>query len=182
MYMSARMTCGMKNLIGLLPDREKRRVHILGVHDVIADIMRGFNATMTDMFRRPGKLKAACDVLVDEVCHLALALADRLGQFPLVLAFGCAPPHAAVLGPQVGHDQVHARALDELLGLFRVGQVGVALVDLDVFLDAAEGAELGLDADVLGRAGRTGLARGGDALRTSRENTNCAIDSLCLWH
>jgi uncharacterized protein (DUF362 family)/ferredoxin-like protein FixX len=37
-HVSAKMTCGMKNLIGLLPDSEKRRVHICGVHKSIADI------------------------------------------------------------------------------------------------------------------------------------------------
>jgi uncharacterized protein (DUF362 family)/ferredoxin len=46
-HVSARMTCGMKNLIGLLPDREKRRVHILGVHDVIADISKVIRPVFT---------------------------------------------------------------------------------------------------------------------------------------
>jgi uncharacterized protein (DUF362 family)/NAD-dependent dihydropyrimidine dehydrogenase PreA subunit len=37
-HVTARMTCGMKNLIGLLPDEEKRRCHIMGVHASVADI------------------------------------------------------------------------------------------------------------------------------------------------
>jgi uncharacterized protein (DUF362 family)/ferredoxin len=46
-HVSARMTCAMKNLIGLLPDREKRRVHILGVQDVVADIARVIQPVFT---------------------------------------------------------------------------------------------------------------------------------------
>jgi len=46
-HVSAKMTCGMKNLIGLLPDSEKRKVHIKGVHDSIADIFEVFRPVLT---------------------------------------------------------------------------------------------------------------------------------------
>ena len=46
-HVSAGMTCGMKNLIGLLPDPEKRRVHIRGIHSCIADIGRVFQPILT---------------------------------------------------------------------------------------------------------------------------------------
>ena len=46
-HVSAKMTCGMKNLIGLLPDPEKRRVHIRGIHSSIADICRVFQPVLT---------------------------------------------------------------------------------------------------------------------------------------
>lgn len=46
-HVSAKMTCGMKNLIGLLPDSEKRRVHIRGVHTSIADICKVFRPVLT---------------------------------------------------------------------------------------------------------------------------------------
>lgn len=46
-HVSAKMTCGMKNLIGLLPDSEKRRVHIWGVHAPIADICRVLRPVLT---------------------------------------------------------------------------------------------------------------------------------------
>ncbi|MDR3569894.1 MAG: uroporphyrinogen decarboxylase family protein [Syntrophobacteraceae bacterium] len=63
----------------------------LAPYDVLADSMRGFTATMTDMFRRPEKLTAACDVLVDEVCHLALATADPFKRWPIFV-----PTHKAM--------------------------------------------------------------------------------------
>ena len=51
--------------------------------DVIADVLRGLNATMMDMFRNPEKLKAACDVLVDEMVNFALATADPFKRYPI---------------------------------------------------------------------------------------------------
>ncbi len=49
-----------------------------------------------------------------------------------------------------GHGQrVAAAALDELDGLVRIGQAGVVGVDRDVFFDAAQHAQLGLDRDAL---------------------------------
>ncbi len=46
-HVSAKMTCGMKNLIGLLPNSQKRRVHIRGVHASIADICRVIHPILT---------------------------------------------------------------------------------------------------------------------------------------
>ena len=51
--------------------------------DVIADVMRGLNGTMMDMFRQPEILTAACDVLVDEMVNFALATADPLKRYPI---------------------------------------------------------------------------------------------------
>ncbi len=55
----------------------------LAPYDVIADIMRAFNATMMDMFRRPAKLKAACDALVDDLCYFSLSIADPFKRYPI---------------------------------------------------------------------------------------------------
>ena len=46
-HVSAKMTCGMKNLIGLLPDSEKRRVHVRGVHESIVDLGKVFQPVLT---------------------------------------------------------------------------------------------------------------------------------------
>ena len=46
-HVSAQMTCGMKNLIGLLPNSQKSRVHIWGVHPSIADINTVFHPVLT---------------------------------------------------------------------------------------------------------------------------------------
>ncbi len=56
----------------------------------------------------------------------------------------------AVAGADGGGEGVAAGPLDEFDGLLGIGEAGVAFVDLDVLLDAAELAELGLDADALG--------------------------------
>ena len=74
----------------------------LAPYDVLADNMRGFTATMTDMYRRPEKLKAACDVLVDEVCHLALALADPFKRWPIFV-----PTHKAMFLSPAQFDQFY---------------------------------------------------------------------------
>lgn len=46
-HVSAKMTCGIKNLIGLLPDSEKRKVHIYDIHECIADIYKVFQPILT---------------------------------------------------------------------------------------------------------------------------------------
>ncbi|MFC2141399.1 DUF362 domain-containing protein, partial [Acidobacteriota bacterium] len=46
-HVSAGMTCGIKNLIGLLSDRDKRRVHMRGIHSPIADLARAFRPILT---------------------------------------------------------------------------------------------------------------------------------------
>ncbi|MGC8495510.1 MAG: uroporphyrinogen decarboxylase family protein [Syntrophobacteraceae bacterium] len=63
----------------------------LAPFDVLADAMRGLNGILMDMYRRPDKLKAACDVLVDEVCHLALSTADPFKRYPIFV-----PTHKAM--------------------------------------------------------------------------------------
>jgi hypothetical protein len=51
--------------------------------DIIADVMRGFNGMMVDMYRRPDKIIEACDVLVHEISHFALATADPFKRYPI---------------------------------------------------------------------------------------------------
>jgi uncharacterized protein (DUF362 family)/NAD-dependent dihydropyrimidine dehydrogenase PreA subunit len=46
-HVSAKITCGMKNLIGVLPDSEKRKVHIWDVHESIADIYKVIQPVLT---------------------------------------------------------------------------------------------------------------------------------------
>jgi uncharacterized protein (DUF362 family)/Pyruvate/2-oxoacid:ferredoxin oxidoreductase delta subunit len=46
-HVSAALTCSLKNLIGLLPAAEKRRVHTRGIHASIADLHRVFHPAMT---------------------------------------------------------------------------------------------------------------------------------------
>ena len=46
-HVLAKMTCGMKNLIGLLPDSEKIRAHVFGLHASIADISKVFRPVLT---------------------------------------------------------------------------------------------------------------------------------------
>jgi len=53
----------------------------------------------------------------------------------------------AVRGADGGGEAVAAGLLHKSLGLGRISQAGVAFLDLDVLLDAAEHAELGLDGD-----------------------------------
>jgi uroporphyrinogen-III decarboxylase len=51
--------------------------------DVIADCMRGLTGAMMDMFRQPGKVKAACDAVADDMVNFALATADPLRRYPI---------------------------------------------------------------------------------------------------
>ena len=83
-HVSAKMTCGMKNLIGLLPDSEKRRVHVRGIHPSIADInkviqpvfsvvdattcMEGDGPTYGDAVELNLILSGRDTVAVDKVC------------------------------------------------------------------------------------------------------------------
>ena len=55
-------------------------------------------------------------------------------------------------GADGGRERIAAGLLDEFDRFVRIGQAGVAFIDLDVFLDAAELAELRFDADALWRA------------------------------
>lgn len=68
----------------------------LAPFDVVADIMRGLTGSMMDMYRRPDDLKAACDVLVPEMVHLALNTADPFRRYPIFV-----PTHKAMfLSPE----------------------------------------------------------------------------------
>src|SRR5437879_4058848 len=57
---------------------------------------------------------------------------------------------SAVAGANGAGERIAAGFLYELLRCNRVGEAGVAILDLDVLLDAAEHAELSLDRDALG--------------------------------
>ena len=46
-HVRAQMTCAIKNLIGLLPDEEKRRIHVQGVHRTVADLPKVFQPILT---------------------------------------------------------------------------------------------------------------------------------------
>ncbi|MBI5248792.1 MAG: uroporphyrinogen decarboxylase [Desulfomonile tiedjei] len=63
----------------------------LAPFDALADAMRGMTATFLDMFRQPDKVLAACDVLVQEMAHMALSVADPLKRYPIFV-----PLHKAI--------------------------------------------------------------------------------------
>ncbi len=68
----------------------------LAPFDVLADGMRGLTGTLMDCYRQPDKVVAACDVLVNEMANLALAMADPLRRWPIFV-----PTHkACFLSPQ----------------------------------------------------------------------------------
>lgn len=55
----------------------------LAPFDALADALRGMTGAFMDMFRTPDKVIAACDVLVQEMAHMALAVADPLKRYPV---------------------------------------------------------------------------------------------------
>jgi methoxylated aromatic compound---corrinoid protein Co-methyltransferase len=63
----------------------------LAPFDALADAMRGMTGAFVDMFRQPDKVLAACDVLVQEMAHMALSLADPLKRYPIFV-----PTHKAI--------------------------------------------------------------------------------------
>ena len=63
----------------------------LAPFDALADAMRGMTGAFMDMFRQPDKVLAACDVLVQEMAHTALTLADPLKRYPIFV-----PTHKAI--------------------------------------------------------------------------------------
>ncbi|KPJ74823.1 MAG: uroporphyrinogen decarboxylase [Deltaproteobacteria bacterium SG8_13] len=68
----------------------------LAPFDVIADAMRGLTGIMTDLYRCPEKLKAACEVVVHEIANFALATADPFRRYPIFV-----PTHKAMfLSPE----------------------------------------------------------------------------------
>ena len=82
--------------------------------------------------------REAGELLLDRLEHLEV---ERLPALEL---------EGAVAGADGAGQRIAAGLLDEVLRLFGIGQAGVAFLDLDVLLDAAEHAEFGLDADALG--------------------------------
>lgn len=58
--------------------------------DVLADVLRGLNGIFEDVYRRPDKVIKACDVIVHEIAHFALSVADPLKRYPIFV-----PTHKA---------------------------------------------------------------------------------------
>jgi hypothetical protein len=63
----------------------------LAPFDALADSLRGMTGVFLDMFRQPDKVLAACDVLVQEMAHMALSVADPLKRYPIFV-----PLHKAI--------------------------------------------------------------------------------------
>ncbi len=63
----------------------------LAPFDAVADVMRGLNGTMLDMFRQPEKLIVACEALVEEMVNFGLAMADPFKRYPIFV-----PTHKAM--------------------------------------------------------------------------------------
>jgi hypothetical protein len=61
--------------------------------DILADKLRGYQGLAMDVFRRPGKVLAACDALTPHLLHVAASGADPQRQVPvgLWLHRGCVP-------------------------------------------------------------------------------------------
>jgi hypothetical protein len=55
----------------------------LAPFDALADGLRGLTGSLMDMYRQPDKILAACDVLVQEMSHMALSIADPLRRYPI---------------------------------------------------------------------------------------------------
>lgn len=55
----------------------------LAPFDVIADALRGLKGALMDTYRKPDKILAACDVLVDIMARFALSTADPLKRYPI---------------------------------------------------------------------------------------------------
>ncbi|MCX8022255.1 MAG: hypothetical protein N2745_05725 [Syntrophorhabdaceae bacterium] len=62
----------------------------LAPFDVLADAMRGMTGIFIDIFKRPEKVVAACDVLVEEMANWALSNADPQRRWPIFV-----PTHKA---------------------------------------------------------------------------------------
>ncbi len=68
----------------------------LAPFDVIGDCMRGLQPILMDCYKRPQKVLAACEVLVDEMVNFALATADPFKRYPMFV-----PTHKAIfMSPQ----------------------------------------------------------------------------------
>jgi uroporphyrinogen-III decarboxylase len=62
----------------------------LAPFDVLADIMRGMTGALTDCYRHPDKVIAACEVLSYEMANMGLMTADPLKRWPIFV-----PTHKA---------------------------------------------------------------------------------------
>lgn len=62
----------------------------LAPFDLLADVLRGLNGILLDIYRRPDNVLEACDVLVDVMVNFALANADPLKRYPIFV-----PTHKA---------------------------------------------------------------------------------------
>jgi uncharacterized protein (DUF362 family)/Pyruvate/2-oxoacid:ferredoxin oxidoreductase delta subunit len=121
-HVSAKMTCAMKNLIGLLPNCEKRRVHVRGVHEAIADIckvvqpvlnvvdagmcMQGDGPTYGDAVET-GLILASKDmVAVDAACCRLIGISPgEVPQYIRLSANGRDLSNLDLVGDPLGHLQ-----------------------------------------------------------------------------
>jgi len=62
----------------------------LAPFDALADALRGLTGSLTDTYRQPEKVIAACDVLTSEMANFALATADPFRRYPIFV-----PTHKA---------------------------------------------------------------------------------------
>ncbi len=87
----------------------------LAPFDVLADSFRGLTGVMTDCFRQPEKVEAACDVLVNEMANMALVTADPLKRWPIFV-----PTHKATFMSPEQFDRFYwpsfKRVLEILIG------------------------------------------------------------------
>ena len=112
-HCQTRITCALKNMKGLIPNKEKRRFHALGLHEPIAHLAVGIHQDFIVVDHICGDLDfedggnpvvrncimAACDpVLVDAyVCHLLHYSVDDVPYVKMAeqLGAGCADFSAA---------------------------------------------------------------------------------------
>ena len=87
---------------------------------------------------RRGRQAGFFDLIANSFDHFEV---QRLLTFEFV---------SAVTGADGGGERIAFGLLDELNSLIRIGQASMSFVHFDIFLDASEHAELGLDADSFG--------------------------------
>jgi uroporphyrinogen-III decarboxylase len=82
---------------------------------VLADILRGLTGALTDCYRQPDKVIAACDVLAYEMANMALMTADPLKRWPIFV-----PTHKACFMSPGQFDKFYwpsfKKALEILIG------------------------------------------------------------------
>lgn len=61
--------------------------------DALADKLRGLQGIMIDIYERPDKVLAACEAIIPDMANTALAGADPLRRFPILMPLhrGCHP-------------------------------------------------------------------------------------------